>query len=232
MTELWTYMSSIYIWLWHWKSWGLPTSFLKEATYLGGSQSNQLNYQSKIHVYTIQKYYKNNMYLTWHSESNTSICWKLFVSAWPRAMESQKTRGSYSKLLLILGLLCTRTRIGFGLNLGDSEVRCIEEERQALLKFKQGLKDHLDLLSSWGNHEDCCKWIGIKCNKKTSHVVKLDLRAHSLIEFSEGEINSSLLGLQHLTYLDLRNNDFNGQPSWNSLVHSLNYNISIFPAPI
>lgn len=66
----------------------------------------------------------------------------------PRAMESQKMRGNYSELLLILGLLCIGTRIGFGLNLGDSEVRCIEEDRQALLKFKQGLKDHLGLLSS------------------------------------------------------------------------------------
>lgn len=48
--------------------------------------------------------------------------------------------------------------------------------------------------------------------QKKSHVVKLDLRARSLIEFSEGQINSSLFGLQHLIYLDLSNNDFNGQP--------------------
>ncbi|KAG6655598.1 hypothetical protein CIPAW_05G228300 [Carya illinoinensis] len=41
---------------------------------------------------------------------------------------------------------CIYALIGFGLNLGDSEVRCIEEDRQALLKFKQGLKDHLGLL--------------------------------------------------------------------------------------
>ena len=36
--------------------------------------------------------------------------------------------------------ICTAITIYFAFNLGDSEVmRCIEKERQALLKFKDGL---------------------------------------------------------------------------------------------
>ncbi|KAK7829058.1 hypothetical protein CFP56_029656 [Quercus suber] len=41
-----------------------------------------------------------------------------------------------------------------------SEVRCIDTERHALLKFKQ---DHIDLsnwLASWTAHGDCCLWKG------------------------------------------------------------------------
>jgi hypothetical protein len=71
----------------------------------------------------------------------------------------------------VLLFLCTATTICFAFNLHDSEVmRCIEEERQALLKFRQGLLYSTEL--SWGTHEeDCCKWEGIKCSNRTGHVV-------------------------------------------------------------
>jgi hypothetical protein len=79
--------------------------------------------------------------------------------------------------ITLLGLLLSiGTTMGFGLNMRNSEVRCIEEERQALLKFKQGLIDDANLLSSWGSQEDCCKWKGIECSNQTGHVIKLDLR--------------------------------------------------------
>ncbi|XP_059462376.1 receptor-like protein EIX2 [Corylus avellana] len=88
----------------------------------------------------------------------------------------------------------------------------MEKERQSLLKFKQGLMDDNGLLSSWGNHEeDCCKWEGVKCSNRTGHVVKLDLRGKHFFEGSKvlsGDISSSLLGLQHLIYLDLSSNEF------------------------
>jgi hypothetical protein len=85
------------------------------------------------------------------------------------------TRGIYSITLLGL-LLSIRTTMSFGLNMRNSKVGCIEEERQSLLKFKQGLIDDANLLSSWGTQEDCCKWKGIECSNQTGHVFKLDLR--------------------------------------------------------
>jgi len=76
-------------------------------------------------------------------------------------------RGPYVEFLLLFGLLlCIGTTIDFVLNLRNSDVRCIEEER-TLLKFKPGLEeDYNGMLSAWVNHDkDCCKWEGIKCPK-------------------------------------------------------------------
>ncbi|KAF2321556.1 hypothetical protein GH714_000402 [Hevea brasiliensis] len=93
------------------------------------------------------------------------------------------------------------------------KVMCVEKEKQALLKFKDGLVDEDNQLCLWGNQEeDCCKWRGVKCNKNSGHVYGLDLRptivynpngiSLSYMPF-KGEIGSSLLELQYLTYLDL-----------------------------
>ncbi|XP_062147862.1 receptor-like protein EIX1 [Alnus glutinosa] len=131
-------------------------------------------------------------------------------------------RGPYAVFLLLFGLLLSiATTICFSLNLHNSEVRCIEEERQALLQFKQGLQDDYGMLFSWVNHEeDCCKWEGIECSNRTGdHVVKLVLRNKLL----SGEISSSLLGLQHLTYLDLSHNDFSILPKFIGSLTKLQY---------
>ncbi|XP_062153480.1 receptor-like protein EIX1 [Alnus glutinosa] len=137
-------------------------------------------------------------------------------------------RGPYAQLLLLFGLLllCTATSISFALN--NSEVRCIEEERHALLKFKQGLEAHNGMLSSWGNHEeDCCNWEGIKCSNRTGHVVKLVLQGKYLFEgghkYLSGEISSSILGLQHLTYLDLSLNNLSTLPKFIGSFTKLQY---------
>ncbi|XP_059633912.1 receptor-like protein EIX2 [Cornus florida] len=45
----------------------------------------------------------------------------------------------------------------------------------ALLTFKQGLKDPSGRLSSWKG-DDCCRWSGVRCNNISRHVVKLHLR--------------------------------------------------------
>ncbi|KAL7238529.1 hypothetical protein ACSBR2_004589 [Camellia fascicularis] len=98
----------------------------------------------------------------------------------------------------------------------DAKTRCIEREKQALLKFKETLIDDYGILSSWGSEEDkkdCCKWRGVGCNNHTGHVTMLDLHVshnYSLPTYQalRGKISPSLLELQHLKYLDLHGNDF------------------------
>ncbi|KAL6288237.1 hypothetical protein ACE6H2_012627 [Prunus campanulata] len=92
-------------------------------------------------------------------------------------------------------------------------------ERKALLKLKQGLTDPSNRLLSWVG-EDCCKWSGVGCNNITGRVNRLDLRNRYKIGGLDGdgaaenafggEINSSLLVLKDLVYLDLSMNNFGG----------------------
>nr|CAB3463360.1 unnamed protein product [Digitaria exilis] len=92
--------------------------------------------------------------------------------------------------------------------------RCAPHERDALLAFRASFTDG-KYLSSWRG-EDCCQWNGVHCSNLTRRVVELQIRhsrvANSSIGFRGGQMNSSLLGLQHLRSLDLSYNDFNGMP--------------------
>ncbi|KAL8512658.1 hypothetical protein ACS0TY_018959 [Phlomoides rotata] len=96
-----------------------------------------------------------------------------------------------------------------------AETRCIERERQALLRFKQELTDEYGVLSSWGSEDhqkECCNWQGVVCSNSTGHVT--GLLPHDPYKTSEyrfgGKISPALLELHHLNYLDLGGNDFGG----------------------
>ncbi|XP_048438562.1 receptor-like protein EIX2 [Pyrus x bretschneideri] len=146
-------------------------------------------------------------------------------------------------LLLVSSYKQSSTKLSFCLASDElsSTVKtksCIDEERQALLIFKQHLVDPSGRLSSWMGH-DCCRWEGISCNNSTGRVVKMDLRdpypyTQYDIEWSEsahersrlrGKINASLLSLKHLNYLDLSDNDFQGNqiPKFFGELESLQY---------
>ncbi|TXG63587.1 hypothetical protein EZV62_010581 [Acer yangbiense] len=100
---------------------------------------------------------------------------------------------------------------------------CHDDERSALLKFKQSILfgkhycwdpiSYYPKAKSWklegGNSSsaDCCSWDGVKCDEETGHVIKLDLSSSCL----SGSINSTttLFHLAHLQWLSLAHNDFN-----------------------
>ncbi|XP_023919160.1 receptor-like protein EIX2 [Quercus suber] len=113
----------------------------------------------------------------------------------------------------------------------DSEVRCIDTERRALLTFKQDLIDPSNRLSSWTVDGDCCHWVGVVCHNLTAHIHQLHLRsfppvwddsmtdeqyraqdeAYERSKFG-GKLNPSLLDLKHLNYFDLSFNNFSASP--------------------
>ncbi|KAF8020924.1 hypothetical protein BT93_G1359 [Corymbia citriodora subsp. variegata] len=91
----------------------------------------------------------------------------------------------------------------------STNVTCIGAEREALLKFKHGLIDPWRRLKSWTG-EECCMWEGVECNKKTGHVLKLDLHNPYKCMLG-GKIVPSLTELKYLKYLDLSVNNFSPQ---------------------
>ncbi|KAG8381323.1 hypothetical protein BUALT_Bualt06G0110500 [Buddleja alternifolia] len=96
----------------------------------------------------------------------------------------------------------------------NSSFGCIPRERKALLKFKASLLDISNRLSSWDDYKDCCVWDGVKCDKTTGHVIGLDLRNSNtssyemFLQTQGNQLDSSLLELKYLSYLDLSYNDF------------------------
>ncbi|XP_031248565.1 receptor-like protein EIX1 [Pistacia vera] len=113
-------------------------------------------------------------------------------------------------LLAVLILFLFQQRVA------DSDVMsCRDDEREALLVFKQGLVGDDGFLSSWGSEDDkknCCEWRGIQC-RQTGHVQRLELRGtRDLNAPLEGKLNASLLKLHHLSHLDLSYNYFSGSP--------------------
>ncbi|XP_062090988.1 receptor-like protein EIX2 [Humulus lupulus] len=98
-------------------------------------------------------------------------------------------------------------------------IRCKEVEREALLKFKEGLYEsaYATLLSSWGSEvekKECCDWVGIRCDNTSDHVIMLDISPSTfgkndddVIPITGKHISSSLLKLPYLNYLRLSSID-------------------------
>nr|KJB45925.1 hypothetical protein B456_007G338400 [Gossypium raimondii] len=122
--------------------------------------------------------------------------------------------------LLLIPAIC------FSVCDANSNLLCIQSEREDLLKFKNDLADPSNRLSSWVEGGDCCKWIGVVCHNSTGHVNQLHLAAPPLSPSAlGGKINPSLLELKHLNSLDLSYNSFSSIhiPKFFSLLESLTY---------
>jgi hypothetical protein len=114
----------------------------------------------------------------------------------------------------------------------DTVTNCTAGESSALLAFRAGLSDPANILSSWKGG-DCCRWKGVYCGNITGHVVRLELKGTDCEsgvgsmqeQLLSGNISSSLLGLQHLQYLDLSCNRFEKIqiPDFLGSLHKLRY---------
>ncbi|KAF7850267.1 hypothetical protein BT93_L5678 [Corymbia citriodora subsp. variegata] len=125
--------------------------------------------------------------------------------------------------------------------LSASPTKCHEQERSALLEFKQSLFhpelcNDLSKPESWKVEDgDCCSWEGVECDEGTGYVTGLDLSQSCLY----GPINSkaSLFRLTHLQSLNLAFNDFNDSQIPSAIgdlveLTSLNLSLSSFEGQI
>uniref|UniRef100_A0ACD5Z935 Uncharacterized protein n=1 Tax=Avena sativa TaxID=4498 RepID=A0ACD5Z935_AVESA len=132
--------------------------------------------------------------------------------------------------LLLFTQVKSTTEETFALYPNSTLTNCIAGERSALLAFRAGLSDRANHLSSWKG-DDCCRWKGVYCSKRTGHVVCLNLQGtqcgsgNGITQVLAGNISSSLLGLQHMRYLDLSCNEFDKieVPEFMGYFHKLRY---------
>ncbi|QCD94730.1 LRR receptor-like serine/threonine-protein kinase FLS2 [Vigna unguiculata] len=122
----------------------------------------------------------------------------------------------FMMFMFMMFMSCLVTQVVYG----EEEVKCIEREREALLRFKASIVDRYGMLSSWTTPH-CCQWQGIRCSNLTGHILMLDLHGevHEEISFNfylefmsqrfvSGMIHKSLMKLRQLQYLNLSSNSF------------------------
>ncbi|XP_039169681.1 receptor-like protein 13 [Eucalyptus grandis] len=121
--------------------------------------------------------------------------------------------------------------------MGHGSLRCLEEERNALLKIKVAFNyPNGSSFPSWRDGDsDCCGWEGVKCDATTSRMTELylnglcRLRKLEELDISDngfgGLLPSCLCNMTSLRALDVRNNNFSGAipPSLLSNLKSLEY---------
>ncbi|XP_058076456.1 receptor-like protein EIX1 [Magnolia sinica] len=78
---------------------------------------------------------------------------------------------------------------------------CFDSERKALTTIQKALNDPSNILSSWDDASDSCKWRGITCHN-----------THYDGFLINGGIDPALVELQHLQLLDLSFNALDGAP--------------------
>ncbi|KAF3434324.1 hypothetical protein FNV43_RR25427 [Rhamnella rubrinervis] len=158
-------------------------------------------------------------------------------------------------LLYFLILLSPSLSTSRSPSFSNSSMLCHSDESNALLSFKNSLSinntgffsdseycDYSDDFEAsntktltWKNGTDCCTWRGVKCDKATGNVIKLDLHCSAL----EGIIhpNNSLFFLRHLRRLDISYNYFKGSQisaqfgRFTSMEH-LNLSFSVFTGQV
>ncbi|XP_028755419.1 receptor-like protein EIX2 [Neltuma alba] len=145
---------------------------------------------------------------------------------------------SIANALLLCSLIIFATMLSQDM-CSSLSAQCNERDRHLLLNFKHTASDPYAILSTWSDERDCCQWEGIQCDNTTGRVIMLNLpcspqpSATDCDEEDEsqcltGDLHLSLLQLEFLNYLDLRNHDFHAIIQNDSVDISNSTNISAF----
>ncbi|XP_066321215.1 tyrosine-sulfated glycopeptide receptor 1-like [Miscanthus floridulus] len=111
---------------------------------------------------------------------------------------------SYKKYNISLPLPVLAISLVLLLSLATPISSCTEQEKTSLLQFLAGLSKDSDLVKSWQEGTDCCKWEGVTCNENKT-VIEVSLQSRGL----EGSI-TSLGNLTSLKHLNLSYNSLYG----------------------